>query len=186
MASGIERCMYCEDSEGTAIEHFWPKADYPERAFDWLNYLLACFRCNSNFKRDEFPLDVTGEPLPVNPVEEDPLDHVSFSPSTGLFQPLSPKGDPSIKVYGLNRVTLSRGRLNAWAALQPLLVWYARCCERAEDEQAAKIETAIREYPFAGVFAALLRMATSPDAEILIHHECLQVLHDNPEIGTWV
>ena len=34
MASGLERCMYCEDSEGTAIEHFRPKSTYPERAFD--------------------------------------------------------------------------------------------------------------------------------------------------------
>ena len=56
MASGLERCMYCEDSEGTAIEHFWPKSVYPDRAFDWLNYLIACSE--------------TGEALAV-----DPLDH---------------------------------------------------------------------------------------------------------------
>jgi 5-methylcytosine-specific restriction endonuclease McrA len=67
MASGLERCMYCEDSEGTAIEHFWPKATYPERAFDWLNYLIACSQCNSNFKRDQFPLDGAGAPLLVKP-----------------------------------------------------------------------------------------------------------------------
>ena len=42
MAPGIERCMYCEDSHGTAIAHFWPRAGYPDRAFDWLNYLIAC------------------------------------------------------------------------------------------------------------------------------------------------
>lgn len=30
MASGLQRCMYCEDSEGTHIDHFWPKAQ--ERA----------------------------------------------------------------------------------------------------------------------------------------------------------
>jgi hypothetical protein len=35
MASGLERCMYCEDGEGAAIEHFWPKAHYPNRTFDW-------------------------------------------------------------------------------------------------------------------------------------------------------
>lgn len=39
MASGVERCVYCEDSKGIAIDHFWPKTEYPERAFDWLNYL---------------------------------------------------------------------------------------------------------------------------------------------------
>ena len=41
MASGRQRCMYCEDSEGTDIEHFYPKATYPQYAFDWDNYLLA-------------------------------------------------------------------------------------------------------------------------------------------------
>ncbi|MBW8876770.1 MAG: hypothetical protein JF614_17545 [Acidobacteria bacterium] len=111
MASGLERCMYCEDSEGTAIEHFWPKSVYPERAFDWLNYLIACSRCNSNFKRDQFPLDAAGAPLLVNPSEEEPLDHLSFSPSTGRFEPRSPKGDPSIDVFGLNRTTLTKGEL---------------------------------------------------------------------------
>lgn len=39
MASGIERCMYCEDSTGTDIDHFYPRSDYPEYAFDWTNYL---------------------------------------------------------------------------------------------------------------------------------------------------
>ncbi len=186
MASGLERCMYCEDSEGTDIEHFWPKAAYPERAFDWLNYLIACAHCNSNSKRDQFPLDATGDPLLVNPTEEDPLDHLAFSPSTGLLHPLSPKGEPSIHVFGLNRVTLTQGRLDAWTALQHLLVGYARCREQADQEQAGKIETAIRRHPFAGVFAALLRMAAGPDAELLVYRECLQVLRNNPEIAGWV
>jgi hypothetical protein len=33
MAGGRERCLYCEDNEGTDIEHFWPKSKYPEKAF---------------------------------------------------------------------------------------------------------------------------------------------------------
>lgn len=56
MAPGIERCMYCEDSQGTDIEHFWPKGRYPAGAFCWENYLLACSFCNSNCKREDFPL----------------------------------------------------------------------------------------------------------------------------------
>jgi hypothetical protein len=42
MAGGRTRCMYCEDNEGTDIEHFWPKSEHPEQAFSWSNYLLAC------------------------------------------------------------------------------------------------------------------------------------------------
>lgn len=186
MASGLERCMYCEDNEGTAIEHFWPKTHYPERAFDWLNYLLACSRCNSNYKRDEFPIDATGNPLLVNPVEEDPLDHLSFSSATGYFQPLSPKGHPSIKVFGLNRATLTRGRLNAWTDLQGLLVWYAGCRDHSEDEQAARIETSVKEHPFSSVFAGLLRLAAGPNANLLIHPQCLQAIERFPEVRGWV
>ena len=40
-----ERCMYCLDSHGTDIEHFWPKTPYPERMFFWPNLLLCCTEC---------------------------------------------------------------------------------------------------------------------------------------------
>ncbi|MFY9820243.1 MAG: HNH endonuclease [Thermoanaerobaculia bacterium] len=185
MASGLERCMYCEDSEGTAIEHFWPKSTYPERAFDWLNYLIACSRCNSNCKRDLFPLDGAGAPLLVNPCEEEPLDHLSFSPSTGRFEPKSPKGDPSITVFGLNRTTLTKGRASAWTVLEQLLVRYAEFKDAGRDAKAEKIETAVRSHPFAGVFVALLWMASGPDADLLIDQDCLRVLRGRSEISTW-
>jgi uncharacterized protein (TIGR02646 family) len=185
MASGLERCMYCEDSEGVAIEHFWPKAAYPERAFDWLNHLIACTRCNSNFKRDRFPLDGAGAPLLVNPADEEPLDHLSFSPSTGRFEARSPKGDPSIEIFGLNRTTLTKGRKNAWIALQLLVIGYAKHRVAGRDAEAEEIETIIRDYPFAGIFSALLRMASGPNADLLIDGECLRVIQSRPEIGTW-
>jgi uncharacterized protein (TIGR02646 family) len=185
MASGIERCMYCEDSEGTAIEHFWPKSSYPNRAFNWPNYLIACWRCNSNFKRDRFPLDATGQPLLINPAEEDPLGHLSFSPSTGRFTAKSPKGDPSIDVFGLNRATLTKGRTSAWTVLEQLLVRYAGFKVAGDSNRAEKIETAVRNHPFAGVFAALLRIASGPDAGLLVDRECLQILELHPEIETW-
>ncbi|HEX6900856.1 MAG TPA: HNH endonuclease [Thermoanaerobaculia bacterium] len=185
MASGIERCMYCEDSAGTDIEHFWPKAVYPDRAFEWLNYLIACSRCNSNFKRDQFPLDPAGAPLLLNPTEDDPLEHLSFSPSTGRLESRSPKGEPSIEVFGLNRTTLTRGRADAWTALRHLLIRYAALRAQGDAEEARRIETTVRQHPFAGVLAALIRMARGPDAELLIGRDGLQVFAAHPEIRTW-
>jgi uncharacterized protein (TIGR02646 family) len=185
MASGIERCMYCEDSAGTDIEHFWPKAAYPDRAFEWLNYLIACSRCNSNFKRDQFPLGPAGAPLLLNPTEDDPLDHLSFSPSTGRFESRSLKGEPSIEVFGLNRAVLTRGRTNAWRALRHLLVRYAALRARGDSAEAAEVESTVRQHPFAGVLAALIRMAEGPNADLLIGPECLQVFAEYPEIRTW-
>ena len=48
MYSGGRRCCYCEDSLGTDIEHIWPKSLYPDRTFDWMNYVLACSLCNKH------------------------------------------------------------------------------------------------------------------------------------------
>jgi uncharacterized protein (TIGR02646 family) len=79
MATGRSRCMYCEDNEGTDIEHFYPRSNYTERTFLWQNYLLACSSCNSNSKRDQFPLDVAGRPIMIDPTIDDPAEHLSFT-----------------------------------------------------------------------------------------------------------
>ncbi len=102
MAPSRSRCMYCEDSMGTDIDHFWPKADYPQGAFCWHNYLLACSHCNSNEKREQFPRDERGNPLLIDPTTEEPSDHLLFLPSTGEFRSLDAKGEHTISVFGLN------------------------------------------------------------------------------------
>jgi len=53
MCAGARRCMYCEDSAASEIEHFRPKSFYPELTFVWLNYLYSCSVCN-RIKRDHF------------------------------------------------------------------------------------------------------------------------------------
>lgn len=186
MASGLERCMYCEDSEGTDIEHFWPKSTYPERAFDWHNYLFGCSRCNSNFKRSRFPLDDAGQPLLINPTEEDPLDHLSFSTRTGDLAPRTPKGKASIDVFGLNRTTLPIGRWRAWASLLHLLPRYAQLRAAGRDADAEVVVGIFRTAPFSGVLAAFLHIAEGPAADTLLGAECLAVLAAHPEITTWL
>lgn len=54
IAPSLEECCYCERNEGNDDEHIFPKSAYPERAFDWDNFLLACQNCNSNYKRNQF------------------------------------------------------------------------------------------------------------------------------------
>lgn len=84
MAGLRQRCMYCWDSRGIDIEHYWPKSSFPEMAFDWENLLLACGGCNRE-KLDKFELDPQGNPLFISPVDDDPWDHLFFEPRTGLF-----------------------------------------------------------------------------------------------------
>lgn len=184
MASGLERCMYCEDSAGIAIEHFWPRSTYPHRVFDWLNYLIICTLCNSN-KRDQFPLDQVGKPLLLDPTEDDPLDHMALSPATGSLLGLSTKGTLTIEIIDLDRETLVKGRAYAWTALEGLIAYYAHLRHAGDSGRAASIERTVRKLPFAGVLAALLRIAASSDADLLIEARCLRALRDFPEIRAW-
>ncbi len=81
MAGKRERCMYCEDSRGTDIEHFWPKRRYPGRAFRWLNLLWACAGCN-RAKGARFPRDAAGDPLLIDPTAVDPWDYLFYDLET--------------------------------------------------------------------------------------------------------
>lgn len=104
-----ERCMYCLDSHGTDIEHFWPKAPYPERLFLWPNLLLCCAECG-RLKGDRFPL-AAGQPLLVDPTAEEPWLHLDFDPTTGNVvarfdmdaNDWSPKGLKTVEILQLDR-----------------------------------------------------------------------------------
>jgi 5-methylcytosine-specific restriction endonuclease McrA len=95
MCSGARRCVYCEDSAGSQVEHIYPKSLYPEKTYDWENYVYACSDCNGpkNNKFAVFRADngafqtvnppknqpavkpPTGEVVLINPRVENPLDY---------------------------------------------------------------------------------------------------------------
>lgn len=65
MTGQRERCMYCLDSHGTDIEHFWPKTPYPERMFLWPNLLLGLLEwCFLGSGRNEPPFSVLRKQYP--------------------------------------------------------------------------------------------------------------------------
>lgn len=94
MCVGVEICNYCENNEATDIEHIYPKSHFPERAFDWENYLLACKICNTTYKLDKFRIfnpansprfeevvrgggkPATNDSVLLNPRVEDPMDYL--------------------------------------------------------------------------------------------------------------
>jgi len=104
-----QRCMYCLDSHGTDIEHFWPKAPYPEQLFRWLNLLLCCAECG-RLKGDRFPL-AEGQPLLVDPTAEQPWRYLDFDPTTGNIvarfdvaaNDWAPKGLKTVEILQLDR-----------------------------------------------------------------------------------
>lgn len=85
MAGNRERCMYCGDAHGTDIEHFWPKAPYPERMFRWPNMLLCCTECG-RIKGSKFPLS-DGLPALIDPSRDNPWAFLDFDPQTGNIVP---------------------------------------------------------------------------------------------------
>jgi hypothetical protein len=181
MAPGYQRCMYCGDSQGTDIDHFEPLSLNPLRTFDWLNHLLACSTCNSNLKRDRFPVADDGTPLLVDPTTEDPFDHLLLTLSLGVYVPRTEKGKATIDVCGLNRPVLTQGRVHAKrVVLMCLSRWTAGRALDAADEMREAVLT-VRGQPFADVCQAMLRLALSPGAERVFEEApwALAVLRDD-------
>jgi uncharacterized protein (TIGR02646 family) len=126
-----QRCMYCLDSHGADIEHFRPKADYPQYMYEWPNLLLCCTECG-RFKGSQFPLS-GGLPLLVDPTLEDPWMHLDFDPDTGnitarfdlVQNDWSAKGAATVDVLQLDqREALSAGYLKTLRHLGEI-VWRA-------------------------------------------------------------
>lgn len=80
--------MYCSGSESAQVEHYRPKATFPELALQWENFLWICGICNqakgNRFANAALP--------PLNPIAENPWDHFFID----QFGNLTPKWDPAI------------------------------------------------------------------------------------------
>jgi uncharacterized protein (TIGR02646 family) len=78
------KCGYCERviGDGT-IDHFWPKELYPERVWDWNNYILACTDCQLS-KLAQPPVDAQGHQI-INSREDEPLRYIRIAPDGRMF-----------------------------------------------------------------------------------------------------
>ncbi len=177
MCWGLQRCMYCQDSLGTDIDHFRPKVDYPERSYEWDNYILACSHCNSNYKRDKFPVK-DGKELLVDPTSVDPSRHLALSLDTGNYVGLDEVGVETIKVFGLNRDVCVQGRRTAWIALCALIRDY----ERSSDDARAEILDCCKKFPFQDVRHALARTISGSDRADVVPAEVRAVVSRHREL----
>lgn len=183
MASGLERCMYCEDSAGVDIDHFRPLSAFPALAYTWDNYLLACSFCNSNMKRAEFPVTEAGDPLLLDPSKDDPAEHLVLSPSTGEFVDQTVKGAESIRIFGLNsRDILTQGRLDAWQGAVALIQRYDSRIAAGDTIAATQSLQALKDHPFSAVVWAILDAAKSPQADLLLDEDTVRVISEHDQI----
>lgn len=128
MTGERQRCMYCLDSHGSDIEHFRPKAIYPQCMYQWTNLLLCCTHCG-RLKLDKFPLSGLGALL-VDPTTENPWDSLDFDPKTGnicarfdlQLNAWSAKGEKTVEVLHLDRrEALSAGYLQTLRRLSAVV-----------------------------------------------------------------
>lgn len=166
--------MYCGENRGTSVDHFEPVARNPLRTFDWLNHLLACTTCNSHEKREQFPVDCDGKPLLIDPTVDDPFDHLLLTLSLGVYRHLTPKGQATIAVCGLNKPGLARGRMNARNVVELALHGWDRAREGDRSNEMRKHVQTVQDQPFADVCQSMLRQAFSPGADV--------VFSDSPDV----
>lgn len=147
-------CQYCEFDRNTATEHFFPKKHFPERAFQWDNYLRVCSKCNSSYKGDNFavfspegsttvfhlpntkstyPTPPSDDAVLINPRTENPQNYLMLDIGTGVF--ITPdtdlrgteKANYTIELLHLNTDTdLLRYRKKALDQYQSKLEFYAK------------------------------------------------------------
>lgn len=168
MAPGVQRCMYCGDSHGASIDHFEPLARNPLKAFAWVNHLLACTHCNSNHKRDRFPVDDAGHCLLVDPAQEDPADHLRLVLRSGEYQPRTAKGEATIEVFGLDRPALVDGRAAAFVRCRSMLRDIHQQLASGDGEEAGLVADALWVQPFADVLHAMQGIREQPGARVVI------------------
>ena len=102
-------------------------------AYDWRNLLPSCARCNRPAKGPDgrvvgkwnrFPVQgpyalrpsdvATEKPLLLNPIADDPTEHFTFDPETGILGAKTARGQACIDILGLNREGLPEARRNVY------------------------------------------------------------------------
>lgn len=67
--------MYCSSNEPSQIEHYRPLSFFPERTFEYENYLWTCDICNRSHKGERFPPDTEPGAQILNPLDDNVWDH---------------------------------------------------------------------------------------------------------------
>jgi hypothetical protein len=95
LCNSTRRCVYCEDSLADEVEHIYPKNLYPDKCFDWNNYVYACGPCNGP-KNDKFAIFIQGSNdfVRVNPVGDNP----AVQPPDGDAVLINPRNENPLEI----------------------------------------------------------------------------------------
>lgn len=154
------KCAYCESKIGHVspahIEHYRPKARFPERVFSWENWLLSCGRCNDK-KWAHFP-GCGQQPCLIDPTEEEPSQHIEFEGYTCLA--LSQRGEETIRLVGLDRSPLEEERSIWLSYLNALLIVCLRVPDLAAEARGLLIWAMQNDAPYSAMTRCYLAKKT--------------------------
>jgi len=180
MAGNRERCMYCEDSRGTDIEHFFPKAHFPSRAFTWENLLAICTGCN-RLKGDSFALFDDGSPRLLDPTVDEPWDHLFYDSHTSLVTAAIRSGQPDERgshtldvLLTLNHEAITDGRAAAHRNLVRAVERFEKDAALGKKKATEEFVSAIRDYGSYGIADWCFRRqgsAEEPFSSFKTNHE---------------
>jgi uncharacterized protein (TIGR02646 family) len=180
VAPGGDSCFYCERDRYRDIEHIFPKRHYPERSFDWQNYIYACTICNQDKKGDKFgslagdvltrfdrswpytcPLP-PGVPALINIRIENPLDFLKLDLDTGIFVEVGDKqmqlrANFTIELFGLNSNELPRHRVLALGTYLDYLGRWLKAYDAGDAKKMGFLESELVTLPHPTVLAEMRR-----------------------------
>lgn len=129
-------------------------------AYDWKNLFPTCEKCNRPSKPGEravgkhsrFPVmdgfyakrtgeEIKEKPLLINPVTDDPTDHLDINLKTGFMAFRTPRGKACIEVFGFNeRNGLPQERMSVHQEALALIVRFFTSYKGSEDEKDSFLE----------------------------------------------
>ena len=119
-------CGYCEEICRGEVDHFRPKSRFPERVYEWANWVFACRDCNGS-KLDKWPPGGYIDPCAKSRLAR-PENFFHFDTSTGEIIPnpgLGPvrrrKAVATIGDLRLNEIQHRRHRLGRIAIISTIL-----------------------------------------------------------------
>lgn len=80
-------CGYCEEVCKGEVDHFRPKGQFPERVYQWSNWIYSCHDCN-HAKGDRWPSGGYVDPC-ARPAAQRPEEFFEFDTLTGEIKPRS-------------------------------------------------------------------------------------------------
>ncbi|MEE8532972.1 MAG: HNH endonuclease, partial [Alphaproteobacteria bacterium] len=78
-------CGYCEEEDKGEVDHFRPKSRYPERVYEWSNWVFSCHICNL-LKGQKWPNFGYVDPCAKLQTER-PESYFQFDTKTGEIWP---------------------------------------------------------------------------------------------------